>query len=122
MVRLSSRIACVTNLANHGILCDNSTDMGINLTQMSIIMESPSRTKYQYAVPAIAKIVPCKENYSADSRMYFSTFWGEDVYSCMSVVAPRMPERLRIVALLATTFNRVLDFSWQKHDDNRQGH
>ena len=113
MVRLSSRIACVTNLANHGILCDNSTDMGINLTQMSIIMESPSRTKYQYAVPAIAKIVPCKENYSADSRVHYGSLLCEYVNSSMSVVTPRMPERLRIIALPSTAFNWILDFSWQ---------
>ena len=105
-------ITCVTYFSYHRFLSDESSNMCIYFVQVGIVVESQARAEYQDAVTSFTKVVSCCHHNSTDSRVYVSSLLGKDVYSSMFVVAPRMPKRFWIVALLSTTFNWILDFSW----------
>ena len=112
---LSCSIACVTDLADDGLFCDDGTHMGVNLIHVGVIVEAHLGTEHQDDVATSSSGVHGGHYNPTNGRMDCCSFWCEDVNTAMVVVAPRMPERLRIITRLSTSLHRVLNIGGQQH-------
>lgn len=120
--RSVSRIASVAHLADDRMLGNDGPDVSIDFAHVGIVVQPQSRAEHHNRIAALAEVMSHRDDDAPDGGMNRRTLTGKDIYATVVMVAPWVPERLGVVALLAASFHRILYLRWQQHANDQHHH